>query len=83
MVLKSSPVGTWVVRFAPGLAAEFEELSIPVQTELLAHATLLQTFGPSLGRPRVDTLNGRFYRRLIGRTDARFDAHLAAQRRHR
>lgn len=127
MVLKSSPVGTWAVCFAPGLAAEFDALSIPVQTELLAHATLLQTFGPSLGRPRVDTLNGskhanmkelrfaadggewrvafafdpvrqalllaagdksggserRFYRRLIGRADARFDAHLAAQRRHR
>ena len=29
-----------------------------VQDELLAHAQLLETFGPQLGRPRVDTLNG-------------------------
>lgn len=29
-----------------------------VQDELLAHARLLETFGPTLGRPRVDTLNG-------------------------
>ena len=29
-----------------------------VQEELLAHLKLLETFGPQLGRPRVDTLNG-------------------------
>ncbi len=29
-----------------------------VQDELLAQAKLLETFGPSLGRPRVDTLDG-------------------------
>ena len=29
-----------------------------MQDELLAHAKLLETFGPTLGRPRVDTLNG-------------------------
>ena len=29
-----------------------------MQDELLAQATLLETFGPALGRPRVDTLNG-------------------------
>jgi hypothetical protein len=92
-----------------------------VQDELLAHAKLLQQFGPQLGRPRADTLNGsrhpnmkelrfdaasgvwrvafafdpnrnamllvcrdksggsekRFYRQLIEKADARFDAHLA------
>jgi hypothetical protein len=29
-----------------------------VQAELLAHVRLLEQFGPQLGRPRVDTLNG-------------------------
>ena len=29
-----------------------------VQDELLAHARLLAEFGPSLGRPTVDTLKG-------------------------
>jgi hypothetical protein len=92
-----------------------------VQDELFAHAKLLQQFGPQLGRPRADTLNGsrhanmkelrfdaadgvwrvafafdpnrkaillvcgdksggsekRFYRQLIEKADARFDAHLA------
>ena len=28
-----------------------------VRTEILAHARLLQQFGPKWGRPRVDTLN--------------------------
>jgi hypothetical protein len=91
-----------------------------VQDELLAHARLLEEFGPRLGRPRADTLNGskhanmkelrfdaddgvwrvafafdsrrkaillvagdksgvskdRFYKVLIRKADARFDAHL-------
>lgn len=29
-----------------------------MQDELLAQAKLLETFGPTLGRPRVDTLKG-------------------------
>lgn len=29
-----------------------------VQDELLAHIELLEQFGPQLGRPRADTLNG-------------------------
>jgi len=29
-----------------------------VQDELLAHIALLEQFGPQLGRPRADTLNG-------------------------
>ena len=28
-----------------------------MRAEILAHARLLQQFGPQLGRPRVDTLN--------------------------
>ncbi len=37
---------------------EFNVLHQDVQTELLALSRLLQHFGPRLGRPRVDTLNG-------------------------
>lgn len=38
--------------------AKFDQLPEAVQNSLLAHAGLLEQFGPSLGRPRVDTLNG-------------------------
>ena len=92
-----------------------------VQDELLAKTRLLQQFGPQLGRPTADTLNGsrhanmkelrfkaadgvwraafafdpkrkavvlvagdksggsekQFYKKLIAKADARFDAHLA------
>jgi hypothetical protein len=112
---------TWEVLFYEEFEPEFEALPEDVQDELLAHAKLLQQFGPQLGRPRVDTLNGsrhanmkelrfdaadgvwrvafafdpnrkavllvygdksggsekRFYRQLMERADARFDAHLA------
>jgi len=36
-------------------------LAEEVQDELLAQAKLLETFGPQLGRPRVDTLKGSRY----------------------
>lgn len=38
--------------------AEFQALAEALQDELLAHARLLQEFGPDLGRPTVDTLKG-------------------------
>lgn len=37
---------------------EYGEVHKNVQDELLAHLKLLEQFGPRLGRPRVDTLNG-------------------------
>ena len=37
---------------------EFDALAGSVRRELLALARVLQEFGPQLGRPRVDTLNG-------------------------
>lgn len=37
---------------------EFEALHEDVRTEILALALVLEKFGPQLGRPRVDTLNG-------------------------
>jgi len=111
---------TWEVVFHGEFEPEFDGLLEEVQEELLAQAKLLQQFGPQLGRPRADTLNGsrhanmkelrfdaaggvwrvafafdpkrkavllacgdksggsekRFYRQLIEKADARFDAHL-------
>jgi hypothetical protein len=37
---------------------EFDVLNEDVLSEILALSLLLQQFGPQLGRPRVDTLNG-------------------------
>jgi hypothetical protein len=48
----------WIVEFHEGFVQEFNGLAPDVQTELLARAKLLEAFGPSLGRPWVDTLNG-------------------------
>jgi hypothetical protein len=49
---------SWEVRFHPEFDPEFDELSTSVQDELLAQANILASFGPTLGRPKVDTLNG-------------------------
>jgi hypothetical protein len=112
---------TWNVLFHDDFHAEMQAMSAALQDELLAHARLLQEFGPHLGRPTVDTLKGskhanmkelrfdhdggvwrvafafdteraaillvggdkggteqrRFYKKLIGSADARFDEHLA------
>lgn len=112
---------SWSVDFHGQFVAEFAALPESVQDELLAHVAVLEVFGPQLGRPRVDTLNGsrhknmkelrfdaadgawrfafafdpkrraivlcggdksggseqRFYRQLIAKADARFDAHIA------
>jgi hypothetical protein len=48
----------WVVLFHEDFDPEFNALSEDVQDELLAHASMLQTFGPALGRPWVGTLKG-------------------------
>ena len=39
----------------------FQKLDENVQDELLAQVILLRTFGPSLGRPSVDTLKGSIH----------------------
>ena len=48
----------WEVVFHEVFEPEFVELPEAVQDELLAHARLLEAFGPLLGRPRADTLKG-------------------------
>jgi hypothetical protein len=62
---------TWRVLLHDEFDAEFENLSEKVQDELLAHLKLLQQFGPNLGRPRVDTLNGS---RHANMKELRFEA---------
>jgi hypothetical protein len=47
----------WVVEIGDEFEPEFTESPEDVRTEILAHARLLQQFGPQLGPPRVDTLN--------------------------
>lgn len=61
----------WSVEFVAEFEAEFDELSDSVQDELLAQAKLLEQFGPSLGRPRVDTLKGSKHSNM---KELRFDA---------
>ena len=48
----------WVVEIGDEFEAEFNVLHEDVRTEILALSRLLQQFGPQVGRPRVDTLNG-------------------------
>jgi hypothetical protein len=49
---------SWIVEISDQFKPEFFALQEDVQTEILALARFLQQFGPQLGRPRVDTLNG-------------------------
>src|ERR1700676_4042258 len=48
----------WSVILYEEFDAEFQALEEALQDELLAHAKLLQSYGPDLGRPTVDTLKG-------------------------
>ena len=62
---------TWTVQLHETFDAEWGELPIAVQDELLALMGLLKQFGPTLGRPRVDTLKGS---RHANMKELRFDA---------
>jgi hypothetical protein len=48
----------WAVEIGDEFEPEFDAMDEDVQAEVLALSRLLQQFGPGLGRPRVDTLNG-------------------------
>jgi hypothetical protein len=67
----------WEVAFYEDFEPEFNALSEAVQDELLAQAKLLKNFGPQLGRPRVDTLNGSKHANM---KELRFDADNGAWR---
>ena len=64
-------VPPWSVDLHAEFIPEYESLPETVQDELLAHIAVLETFGPQLGRPRVDTLNGS---RSKNMKELRFDA---------
>jgi hypothetical protein len=48
----------WTVANHDAFDPDFDALPEAVQDELLAITALLETYGPSLGRPHVDTLTG-------------------------
>lgn len=48
----------WAVEIGDEFEPEFDALPEQVRVEILALSLLLEQFGPQLGRPRVDTLNG-------------------------
>ena len=52
---------SWPIHFEEEFELEYGEMSPELQDELLAQLTVLQQFGPGLGRPRADTLNGSTY----------------------
>ena len=49
---------SWRVQVVEEFKPELSELHLEVRRAILAHSRLLQEYGPQLGRPRVDTLNG-------------------------
>ena len=51
----------WQVAFHDEFVPEFRNLPSRVQDEVYAIGCLLEQFGPQLGRPRADTLNGSRY----------------------
>ena len=64
--------GDCFARLAPARnIPELETLAEAVEDELLADAPLLAEFGPSLGRPTVDTLKGS---RIANLKELRFSA---------
>jgi len=48
----------WTVELAPEFELEVLALAAEVRIELLAQARVVEQFGPTAGRPRVDTLKG-------------------------
>jgi hypothetical protein len=61
----------WEVEFHRDFDPEFDALPGDVQDEIRALGGLLEQFGPRLGRPRVDTLNGS---RHANMKELRFEA---------
>lgn len=67
----------WTVLLHDDFVVEVQALKEELQDELLAHAHLLAEFGPSLGRPTVDTLKGS---RHANMKELRFAWHRGAWR---
>ena len=54
----------WQVVFHADFISEFQSFSIAVQDEILALATVLEEYGPRLGRPHVDTLRNSAFNNM-------------------
>jgi hypothetical protein len=61
----------WEVDLHDDFVPEYRDLHRDVQDELLSLIELLEQFGPQLGRPRADALNGS---RHANMKELRFDA---------
>lgn len=61
----------WIVELAPEFEPELRALATEVRVELLAQARVIEHFGPTAGRPRVDTLKGSAHANM---KELRFDA---------
>lgn len=61
----------WDILFDDEFADEFKLLDDHIKSEIRALILLLEKIGPTLGRPRVDTLNGSKYKNM---KELRFDA---------
>jgi hypothetical protein len=61
----------WVVEFHDEFEPEFVAFDPEIQDALLAVAKLLADFGPHLGRPHADTLNGSKFANM---KELRFEA---------
>jgi hypothetical protein len=65
-------MGDWSIEFYDEFYREFEILEQDIQDELLASLLPLRKYGPSLGRPNVDTLQGSKHSNM---KELRFNAH--------
>jgi hypothetical protein len=54
----------WIVLLHPEFEPEFYALADEAKDELLARLRVLETFGPQLGRPNVDTLKGSSFQNM-------------------
>lgn len=61
----------WTIELAPEFEPELVALRPEVRIELLAQARVVERFGPTTGRPRVDTLKGSKHGNM---KELRFDA---------
>jgi len=61
----------WKVIFHETFDEEFQAFAVSVQDAIAASATMLKEFGPQLGRPYVDTLEGSKHANM---KELRFDA---------
>lgn len=54
----------WSVELDDDFAEWLNDLEEPERNEILAHALFLKRFGPSLGRPHVDTVKGSKFKNM-------------------